>query len=123
MIVNEILDSIKKLTVVELNHLADLMKDEFGLVDGVASTPTENIESDSTSKTYKLLIKSIGSNKVAAMKVIKEIKSCSLQESKAAVENLSIALFDQLSKEDIDAEVAKFKAADYKELELEVVEC
>ena len=123
MIVNEILDSIKKLTVVELNHLADLMKDEFGLLDSVASAPAENTESDSASKTYKLLIKSIGSNKVSAMKIIKEIKSCSLQEAKAAVENLSTPLFDQLGKEDIDSEVAKFKSADYKELELEVVEC
>lgn len=123
MTVNEILESVKSLTAVELNQLADLMKEEFGLVDGLSSTQSENTEEDTLSKTYKLLIKSIGSNKIAAMKTIKEIKSCSLQEAKAAVENLTTPLFDGLNKEDIEAEVVRFKSSDYKELELEVVEC
>ena len=85
----EIIDALKEMTILEVKDLVDAMKEEFGVDPSalaVAAAPAAAAE-DEGSSTKTVVLKSAGGNKIAVIKILKEITGLGLVEAKALADN------------------------------------
>ena len=71
---DEFISALKEMTILEVKELVDAMKEEFGVdpsAVAVAAAPAQAEDAGSANKT--VVLKSAGGNKIAVIKIIKEI--------------------------------------------------
>lgn len=109
----KIVDEIKELKVTEVAELIKLMEEEFGVsaapvaVAGaaVAGAPAAAVEEKTE---FAVKLKSFGANKVAIIKVVREITGLGLVDAKNLVEGLG-TVKEGLPKAEAESIVAKLK--------------
>ena len=85
----DFISALKEMTILEVKELVDAMKEEFGVdpsAVAVAAAPVAGAE-DAGSATKTVVLKSAGGNKIAVIKIIKEITGLGLVEAKALADN------------------------------------
>ena len=85
----DIIEALKEKTILEMKELVDMMKEEFGVdpsAVAVAAAPAAAAE-DAGSSTKTVVLKSAGGNKIAVIKLLKEITGLGLVEAKALADN------------------------------------
>ena len=85
---NEFINGLKEMTILEVKELVDAMKEEFGVdpsAVAVAAAPVAEAAEDNAAKT--VVLKSAGGNKIAVIKILKEITGLGLVEAKALADN------------------------------------
>ncbi|NQX83190.1 MAG: 50S ribosomal protein L7/L12 [Mycoplasmataceae bacterium] len=112
--VENFIKELKEMKVVELNELVKAIEKEFGVT---AAAPQAAISNDASSASTEVNVKlvSAGGNKIAVIKIVKEIMGLALMEAKTFAENGGII------KESISPEEASSLAAKFKEVGAEVV--
>lgn len=101
-----------ELSVLEVNELQTILKEEYNIepaaaavaVAGPAGGDAGGAAAEEKSE-YDVILKDAGSQKVAAIKAVKEITSLGLGEAKAIVDGAPKPVLEKASKE--DAENAK----------------
>ena len=86
----EIIDSLKEMTLLEIKEVVDLMKEEFGVdptAVAVAAAPQAETGASDTPSTVDVVLASAGANKIAVIKIIKEVTGLGLGDSKAIADN------------------------------------
>ena len=90
---NKIIEEIEKLTALELSELVKALEEKFGVSASapmmIASTVSASAEAsaDKEEKTaFDVVLKSAGEQKIAVIKIIREITSKGLQEAKQLVD-------------------------------------
>ena len=81
----DFISALKEMTILEVKELVDAMKEEFGvdpMAVAVAAAPAAAAE-DEGSKTKTVVLKSAGGNKIAVIKIIKEITGLGRVDAKA----------------------------------------
>ena len=109
--VKKLAESLTKLTVLEVNELKTVLKDEYGIepaaaavaVAGPAAGPAADAADEKTEFTVTL--KDAGSQKVAVIKAVKEVTGLGLGEAKAIVDGAPAPVKEKVSKD--EAEEAK----------------
>ena len=84
----DFISALKEMTILEVKELVDAMKEEFGVdpsAVAVAQAPAAAEEAESSTKT--VVLKSAGGNKIAVIKIIKEITGLGLVEAKGLADN------------------------------------
>lgn len=84
----DFISALKEMTLLEIKEFVDAMKEEFGIdPSALAASPAaaSAVEEGPTSKTVAL--KSAGANKIAVIKIVKELTGLGLVEAKALVDN------------------------------------
>ena len=84
----EFIESLKEMTILEVKELVDAMKEEFGVdpsAVAVAAAPAADAQEDNANKT--VVLKSAGGNKIAVIKLLKEITGLGLVEAKGLADN------------------------------------
>lgn len=112
----EILEGIKGLTALELSELVHDLEEEFGVSAAapvaVAAAPAAGGEAAAEEKTnFDVMLESFGDNKIAVIKVVREVSNLGLKEAKALVESAPVAVLEGASKEDAEAAKEKFEEA------------
>lgn len=110
----EIIEAVGKLTVMELSELVKEMEETFGVsaAAAVAAGPAAGAAAAVEEKTeFDVILTGFGANKVAAIKVVREITGLGLAEAKAAVESAPKAVKEGVSKADAEALVKKITEA------------
>ena len=85
----EIVDAVKEMTVLEVKEIVDLMKEELGVdpsAVAVAAAPAAGAAAEEAS-TATVVLTDCGANKLAVIKLIKEITGLGLGEAKAIADN------------------------------------
>ena len=85
---DEFINGLKEMTILEVKELVDAMKEEFGVdpsAVAVAAAPAAEAAEDNAVKT--VVLKSAGGNKIAVIKILKEITGLGLVEAKALADN------------------------------------
>ena len=85
---DEFISSLKEMTILEVKELVDAMKEEFGVdpsAVAVAAAPVEAKEEGPSTKT--VVLKNAGGNKIAVIKIIKELTGLGLVEAKGVADN------------------------------------
>ena len=116
--INNLIEEVKKLTVLELSELVKALEEEFGVsaaapvavvagaVGGVA--PAEEEEEEQTE--FDVILKEIGASKISVIKVVREVTGLGLKEAKTLVEGVPAAVKEGVSKdeaEDIKKQLAE----------------
>ncbi|NCU37909.1 50S ribosomal protein L7/L12 [Candidatus Saccharibacteria bacterium] len=108
--VKKLAEELTKLTVLEVNELKNVLKDEYGIEPAaaavaVAGPAAEAGAAEEVKSEFTVNLKDAGSQKVAAIKAVKEITGLGLGEAKALVDNVPSVILEKASKD--DAENAK----------------
>ena len=114
--VKKLAEELTKLTVLEVNELKNVLKDEYGIepaaaavaVAGPAAGGDAAAEDEKTEFTVQL--KDAGGQKVPVIKAVKEITGLGLGDAKALVADAPSAILEKVSKD--EAEEAKKKLED-----------
>jgi large subunit ribosomal protein L7/L12 len=114
----DIIDTISQMTVLELSELVKEMETKFGVsaAAAVAAAPAGGATAGAAEEKteFNVVLTEAGANKVAAIKVVREITGLGLAEAKAAVEAAPKVLKEGISKADAEALVKKITEAGAK---------
>jgi large subunit ribosomal protein L7/L12 len=103
-------EQLVNLTVKEVNELAKILKEEYGIEPAAAAVavagPAAAGEAAADEKAeWDVVLKDAGAQKVAVIKAVKDLTGLGLGEAKALVDGAPKAILEKVSKE--DAENAK----------------
>ena len=120
----EILESIKQMSVLELAELVKDLENEFGIsaapvaaAQAVAATPAaagEASDAEEEQTEFNVILQEIGENKINVIKAVRELTSLGLREAKELVESAPKAVNEGVTKEDADQAKSKLEKAGAK---------
>jgi len=114
--IKNIVEEIKKLTIVEVSELVKALEEEFGVSAAapvaVAAAPAGAAAPAAEEKTeFTVELAEAGANKIAVIKVVREITGLGLGEAKALVEAAPKAVKENVPADEAKAIEAKLKEA------------
>ena len=117
--IKNMIEEIKKMTVVELNDLVKAIEEEFGVSAAAmavaAPAAGAGAEAAEEKTEFNVVLTDIGANKIAVIKVVREITGLGLAESKAMVESAPGAVVKEaIAKEAAEDMIKKFAEAGAK---------
>jgi len=102
----KVAEQLVGLTVKEVNELADILKDEYGIEPAaaaavaVAAGPGAGGEDTAEAKSeYDVVLKAAGGSKLAVVKLVKELTGLGLKEAKDLVDNTPSSIKEAVSKD------------------------
>ena len=101
-------DQLVGLTVKEVNELAQYLKDEYKIEPAaaavaVAAGPAAGGEAAEAQTSFDVILKAGGANKLAVVKLVKELTGLGLKEAKDLVDQAPKPLKEGVSKEDAES--------------------
>lgn len=110
----EIIDSLKEMTLLEIKEVVDLMKEEFGVDPSAVAVaaPVAGGAAESTEgpSEVDVVLASAGPNKINVIKIIKEVTGLGLGESKAIADNGGVVK-EKVATAEAEELKAKFEEA------------
>ena len=115
--IKNIVEEIKTLTIVEVSELVKALEEEFGVSAAapvaVAAAPAAGAAAPAAAEEkseFNVFLKDVGANKIAVIKVVREVTGLGLSEAKALVDGAP-----KMVKEGVAAAQAKEFEAKFKE--------
>ena len=107
------IEEVKGLTVVELAELVHALEDTFGVSAAAAAVaaPAAAGEAAEEKTEFDVVLKDIGANKIAVIKVVRALTGLGLKEAKEIVDNVPKTLKEGISKEDAEKLAEELKGA------------
>ena len=109
------IEEVKTLSVLELAELVHALEEEFGVSAAAAAAPAAGAAAAAPAEEEKtefdVVLKEIGANKIAVIKVVRELTGLGLKEAKAMVDGAPATVKEAVAKADAEAMVEKFKEA------------
>ena len=111
----EILEAIKVKPALELAELVKLMEETFGVsaaapVAVAAAGPAE-AAAEEEKTAFDVVLENFGANKIAVIKVVRELTGLGLKEAKDVVEGAPKAVLEGVNKEKAEEAAGKLKDA------------
>jgi len=111
--ITSIIETVKEMTVLELNELVKAIEEEFGVsaaapVAVVAGGAAPAAAAEEKTE-FDVVLAEVGAEKIKVIKVVREITGLGLGEAKALVDGAPKTLKEAVSKEDADAIKAKLE--------------
>ena len=109
-------EELVNLTVKEVNELATILKEEYGIEPAaaavaVAAAPAAGEAAAAEKTTWDVILKSAGQAKLQVIKAVKEAAGLSLGDAKALVDAAPKAVKEGVSKEEAEALKASLEEA------------
>ncbi len=109
-------EELVNLTVKEVNELADILKEEYGIEPAAAAVavagPAAGGETAAAEKTeFDVMLNSPGGAKLQIVKLVKELTGLGLKEAKALVDAAPSAVKEGVSKDEAESLKAKLEEA------------
>jgi len=106
----QLAEELVNLTVKEVNELAGILKEEYGIEPAAAAVAVAGPaagggeESGAEEQTeFDVIIKAPGQSKLAVVKLVKELTGLGLKEAKEVVDSAPKAIKEKVSKEEAEA--------------------
>ena len=102
-------EQLVNLTVKEVNELAEILKNEYGIEPAaaavaVAAGPVAGAEAAAEEKSsFDVILKSAGANKLAVVKLVKELTGLGLKEAKDMVDGAPSTVKEGVTKDEAEA--------------------
>ncbi len=103
-------EQLVNLTVKEVNELATILKDDYGIEPAAAAAPVMVAAADggeggaAEEKTeFDVILKAAGAKKLAVVKLVKELTGLGLKDAKELVDSAPKALKEAVAKDEADA--------------------
>lgn len=109
--VKKLAEELTKLSVVEVNELKNVLKEEYGIepaaaavaVAGPVASGGEEAAAAEEKSEYDVVLKDAGAQKVAVIKAVKDVTGLGLGEAKAVVDGAPKTVLEKAKKEDAEA--------------------
>lgn len=108
--IKKLAEELVNMTVLEVNELKNLLKDEYGIEPAaaavaVAAGPAAGGEAaaDEGKSEYDVVLKDAGSQKIAVIKAVKEATGLGLGEAKAIVDGAPATVKEKVPKDEAEA--------------------
>lgn len=108
--VKKLAEELTKLTVLEVNELKNVLKDEYGIEPAAAAVAVagpaaggDAAAADDAKSEYDIVLKDAGAQKVAVIKAVKDITGLGLGEAKAIVDGAPKTVLEGVKAEDAEA--------------------
>jgi large subunit ribosomal protein L7/L12 len=102
-------EKLVNLTVKEVNELADILKDEYGIEPAAAaavvsgsSSGTTGDEAAEEKSEFTVVLKAAGGSKLAVVKLVKELTGLGLKEAKELVDNAPSNIKEDIAKDEAE---------------------
>ena len=116
--IKKIIEDVKAMTVVELNDLVKAIEEEFGVSAAAmavaAPAAGAGAAAEEEKSEFNVVLTDVGANKIAVIKVVREITGLGLAESKAMVDGAPSTVKEAIAKEAAEEMVKKFAEAGAK---------
>lgn len=101
-------EQLVNLTVKEVNELAKILKDEYGIEPAaaavaVAATGGGGGEAPAAKTSFDVILKASGANKLGVVKVVKDLTGLGLKEAKDLVDQAPKPVKEGISKEEAES--------------------
>ena len=102
-------EQLVNLTVKEVNELADILKDEYGIEPAAAAVavagPAAGGGGDAADEKseFDVILKAAGGSKLAVVKLVKELTGLGLKEAKEIVDSAPKAVKEGVAKDEAEA--------------------
>ncbi len=102
-------EQLVNLTVKEVNELAQILKDEYGIEPAAAAPIAVAASGDAAGEVaeeqtqFDVVLKAAGSSKLAVVKLVKELTSLGLKESKELVDSAPKAIKEGVTKDEAES--------------------
>lgn len=109
-------EQLVSLSVKEVSELAKILKDEYGIEPAaaavaVAAGPAAGAPAAEEKTAFDVILKSAGANKLAVVKIVKDLTGLGLKEAKDLVDGAPKAIKEGVAKAEADDLLAKLKEA------------
>lgn len=110
-------EQLVNLTVKEVNELATILKEEYGIEPAAAAVAVAAVGGGGEAAaveeqtSFDVILKSAGASKLAVVKLVKELTSLGLKEAKELVDAAPKALKEGVSKDEANALKAQLEEA------------
>ena len=107
----EMIEEIKKMTVVELADLVKAIEEEFGVSAVAAAAPAAGAVAGGAAEeksSFNVVLKEVGANKIQVIKVVRDVTGLGLKEAKDLVDGAPKTVKENVSKEEAEELKAKF---------------
>ncbi|ALU75455.1 50S ribosomal protein L7/L12 [Tenacibaculum dicentrarchi] len=99
-------EQLVNLTVKEVNELADILKDEYGIEPAAAAVavagPAAGGDAADEQTEFDVILKAAGGSKLAVVKLVKELTGLGLKEAKAIVDSAPAPVKEGVSKDEAE---------------------
>ena len=113
-----IAEELVNLTVKEVSELATILKDEYGIEPAAAAVavagPAAAAPAAEEKTSFDVVLKSFGANKLAIVKLVKELTGLGLKEAKDLVDGAPKTVKEAMPKADAEAAKKKLEEAGAK---------
>lgn len=113
----ELIETVKNMTVLELNDFVKALQDEFGVsamamaapmaMPGAGAAAAEEVEEQTA---FDVILVAPGASKIPVIKVVRELTSLGLKEAKDLVDSAPKPLKEGVTKEEAEAMKSKLEA-------------
>ncbi len=109
-------EKLVNLTVKEVNELATILKDEYGIEPAAAAVAVSAgggaaAEAAEEQSEFTVMLKAAGASKLAVVKLVKELTGAGLKEAKELVDNAPSPIKEGVSKDEAEALKAQLEEA------------
>ena len=109
--IKKLAEELTKLTVLEVNELKNVLKDEYGIepaaaavaVAGPAAGAADAGAAAEEKSEYDVVLKDAGAQKIAVIKAVKEATGLGLGEAKAIVDGAPATVKEKVAKDEAEA--------------------
>ena len=103
----DVAEQLVNLTVKEVNELATILKDEYGIEPAaaavaVAAGPAAGGDAAEAQTEFDVILKAPGGSKLAVVKLVKELTGLGLKEAKGLVDDAPSAIKEGVSKDEAE---------------------
>ncbi|MXV39228.1 50S ribosomal protein L7/L12 [Flavobacteriaceae bacterium Ap0902] len=104
----ELAEQLVNLTVKDVNELADILKDEYGIEPAAAAVamagPAAGGEAAAEEQSeFDVILKAAGSSKLAVVKLVKELTGKGLKDAKELVDSAPAPIKEAIAKDEAEA--------------------
>jgi large subunit ribosomal protein L7/L12 len=112
----EMIETIEKMTVLELSDLVKALEEKFGVKAAVAMAPAAvgaaaAAEPEEEKTEFDVILKEFGPKKIEVIKAVRELTTLGLKEAKDLVEAAPKAVKEAVTKEEATAAAEKLRGA------------
>lgn len=110
----EMIEEIKKMTVVELSELVKAIEEEFGVSAVAAAAPAAGAaagDAAAEKTSFNVVLKETGDQKIKVIKVVRDATGLGLKEAKDLVDGAPKTVKENVKKEEAEELKAKFAEA------------
>ncbi len=110
---DKMLEEIDSLTVVELSELVKGIEEKYGVTAAAVAAPAAGAGAEAAAEKsdFDVVLTEAGGNKIAVIKVVREVTGLGLKEAKELVDGAPKTIKEAVAKEEAEAMKAKFVEA------------